>query len=239
VNEHCGPATPAGGCRESAAAVAAISPVLIGVAAYGLLFGSLARQAGLAPVEIAVMSTTVFAGGSQFVAIELWSTPLPVATIVAAVLIVNLRHVLMGASIAPAIAGWPAWQSYAALFFLADESWALASRRSLERPLTLAYYLGLAIPLVLVWVAATTLGTLGGHLVADPAAYGIDFAFTAVFLTLLTGLWQGRASLAPWTASALVAFTVHLVTPGVWTIVGGALTGAAVGFVRGNLDHVG
>src|SRR3546814_19515182 len=72
------------------------------------------------------------------------------------------------------------------------EIWAFALRRGAERPLTPAYYFGLSLPLYLGWIATTTLGAIFGGVLQDPARYGLDFAFTAVFLTLLVSLWKDR-----------------------------------------------
>ncbi|MFN2268771.1 MAG: AzlC family ABC transporter permease, partial [Desulfonatronovibrio sp.] len=73
-------------------------PLGIGVFAYGLVFGVLAIQAGMTPVQAQLMSLLVFAGASQLMALELWSIHLPVLTIVITTLVVNLRHMLMGAA---------------------------------------------------------------------------------------------------------------------------------------------
>jgi predicted branched-subunit amino acid permease len=77
-----------------------IFPVLIAAVPIALLWGTLAAKAGLSPLETGLMSISVFAGASQFVAIGLWNTPIPVSAILIATFLVNLRHVMMGASIA-------------------------------------------------------------------------------------------------------------------------------------------
>ena len=56
---------------------------------------------GLSPAEATLMSVLVFAGGAQFAAIESWASPAPVAALVFGTLLINARHVLMGASLAP------------------------------------------------------------------------------------------------------------------------------------------
>src|SRR3546814_2877840 len=136
------------------------------------------------------MGATVFAGASQFVAVEIWTTPPAVALLAATALMVNLRHVLMGAALAPHLRGWSRGATYGGLFFMADEIWAFALQRGAKTPLTPAYYLGLSLPLYLGWIATTTLGAIFGGVLQDPARYGLDFAFTAVFLTLLVSLWK-------------------------------------------------
>lgn len=215
-----------------AAGFLAILPLVVAVAPFGLLLGTLAAQKGLSPLEVAVMSATVFAGASQFVAVEIWTTPANVALLGATALMVNLRHVLMGAALAPEIRGWPRPLAYTGLFFMADENWAFSLRRAAQAPLGPAYYFGLGLPLYGAWVITTTLGAVFGGVIADPARYGLDFAFTAVFLTLLTGMWKGKRTLWPWLASAAVAVAGYLLLPGVWYIALGGLAGSLAGALQ-------
>lgn len=215
-----------GGGADFLAGLWQIAPVAVSAGLYALLLGALAAQKGLSPLEVAVMSGLVFAGASQFVAVELWGAPLAAGTIVLATLVVNFRHTLMGAAIAPALAPLGPGRAYLALFFLVDEAWALAMRRMADERLTLAFYAGLAIPLYLAWIAATTAGAALGRFVADPARYGLDVVFAAVFIVLLTGFWQGKRSLVPWGASAAGALASHFLVPGAWHIFIGATAGA-------------
>src|SRR5215217_5618222 len=85
-------------------------PVAASSLAYGLVFGVLARGAGLSLTEVGLMSGVVCAGASQFVALGLWTTPLPVAGIIVATAIVNLRHLLLGAALRPWLGQLPARQ---------------------------------------------------------------------------------------------------------------------------------
>lgn len=218
---------------EFAAGVFTILPLLVAVAPFGLLLGTLAAQKGLSPLETALMGAMVFAGASQFVAVEIWTTPPAVALLAATALMVNLRHVLMGAAQAPHMRGWSPGAAYGCLFFMADEIWAFALRRGAGRRLTPAYYLGLSLPLYFGWIATTTLGAVFGGVLQDPTRYGLDFAFTAVFLTLLASLWKGRRTAYPWAAAALAAVTAHELLPGVWYIAVGGLAGTLVGAWQG------
>lgn len=218
---------------EFAAGAFTILPLLIAVAPFGLLLGTLAAQKGLSPLETALMGATVFAGASQFVAVEIWTTPPAVALLAATALMVNLRHVLMGAALVPHLRGWPRAATYGGLFFMADEIWAFALQRGAKAPLTPAYYFGLSLPLYFGWIATTTLGAVLGGVLQDPARYGLDFAFTAVFLTLLVSLWKGKRTLYPWAAAALVAVAAHELLPGVWYIALGGLAGTLVGALQG------
>ena len=107
-------------------------PVAFGVAVYGVLFGLLARQKGLSWIEAQSMSLFVFAGASQLIALDLWSADLDIFSLIVTTFIVNLRHVLMGASLSPQLLQLTAGKAFGSLFFMTDESWALALTRWAE-----------------------------------------------------------------------------------------------------------
>jgi len=211
-------------------------PVVAGVVVFGTVWGALAVQAGLSPLEVVLMSGLVFSGAAQFVAIELWSSPVAVGTIAVAVLMVGLRHVLMSASLEPAMRGIPPRQAYAALFLMVDEAWAMSLRRAAQGGFSLSFYLGLAGLLYLSWLATTLAGALLGGLVADPARYGFDVVFTAIFVVLIVGLWQGKRDIAPWAASAIAAVACHHWVPGNWFIFVGGATGMLTALVLWSED---
>lgn len=206
-------------------------PIALGVVTYGLVFGVLARQAGLSVLETGLMSTLVFAGSAQFVAIELWQTPLPSLTIVLTTLVVNLRHLLMGAALRPWFSDLGPAETYSSAFFMTDENWALTMGKLADGSTNAAFLLGSGIAVFLAWIGSTVTGAAVGGLVTDVARYGLDFAFTAVFITLLVGLWDGRADLAPWTSAALVAVIASQVLPGSWYILLGGLAGSFIAVV--------
>ena len=218
---------------ETAAALRVVVPAAVSMVPFALLIGFLARQNGLSTAEALLMSAMVFAGSAQFVALDLWSWPVPVASLALTAFIINARHILMGAALMPHIAGWPKRLAYPALFFLADEIWALSMARAGGKPLRLSYYAALAAPFYLTWISMTTLGHLMGAAIRDPARYGFDFAFTAIFLVILSGLWRRRSTLWPWIASAATAVAVWYLVAGPWYILAGGLAGALVGAIQG------
>lgn len=204
------------------------TPVALGVAGYGVVFGVVAAGAGLSVAEAALMSATVLAGAAQLVAVQLWADPIPVVAVVTTTAVVNLRYVLMGAALRPWFEDLTASQAYASLFFFADENWALTVAKLREGSTRGALLLGSGVVLWLLWIGATVVGATAGDLVGDPARYGLDFVVTALFLTLAAGFWEGRESLRPWVTAAAVALAVETFVPGQWYILGGALAGAAV-----------
>lgn len=202
-----------------------MAPLIVAVLPVGMVFGAVAATKGLSTLEITLMSALVFAGGSQFVAMDIWTHPASWTAAGFAALLVNVRHVLMGVSIAGRMQAFSGFQKGVSLLFLADEIWAMSEFRSREARLTPAWYAGVVGPFYLSWVLASILGALLGSFVGDPAVIGLDFAFPAVFIVLVTGFWKGRETGIVLAASALSALAVHHFVPGVWYIAAGAAGG--------------
>lgn len=210
----------------------ACAPIAASGFAIGLVFGVLARQAGLGAAEAALMSALVFAGAAQFVVLGLWAAPVPVAPVVLATLIVNLRHLLMGAALAPHFRGLSRLKAYGSAFFMADENWALAMGEFGKRRCDAAFLLGGGIVMFASWTTSTLIGGSLGNAISDPARWGLDFAFTAVFLALLCGMWRGKPDLLPWIVAAVVAVSAEMWLPGQWHILLGGLAGSLAGVAR-------
>ena len=205
-----------------------VAPVLVAATPIGLLWGTLAAGKGLSPFESWLMSATVFAGAAQFVAIEVWRDPVPGVLLTVTALIVNIRHVLMGASLSRHMGGIDRRWHPAMMFLLADENWAFSERRALKAPLSLGYYFGLALPMWFAWTTSSTVGAIVGRSFGDPAVYGFDFAFSAMFIGILAGFWKGPRTGAVLGASAIAAALAKLYVPGAWYIVIGGIVGMAV-----------
>lgn len=210
---------------EFRAGIVAIMPAAVAVIPFGLLLGARAADKGLTTAEVLLMSATVFAGSAQFVVIDLWTDPAPWLFVALTTLMVNVRHVLMGASIAGKLGRFPGPVRPAAMSFLVDESWAMAERRALETELTPAYFAGLASLLYVNWVLWTCAGAVFGSAIRNPEAFGFDFAFTAIFIGLLTGFWRGSTTALVLAASAGAAVAAKLAVEGPWYIMAGGLAG--------------
>lgn len=205
-------------------------PLAISVAAYGIVWGVLAGQAGLGVLEVVLMSGLVFAGASQFVALDMWQAgALPVGAIVLATFIINLRLMLMSATLRPLVRRLPRWRASLSMFLVTDENWALTMGEVAKGRGTLAFLLGSGAMCWLTWLTATLSGRLVGSAIDDPTRYGLDFAFTATFLALLFGMWKGKADLVPWAVAALTAILTARLVPGNWYIIAGGLTGSFAG----------
>lgn len=216
---------------EAREGVRDIAPVMIAAVPIGLLFGAVATSKGLSATEVTLMSVLVFAGGAQFAAIELWGTPVPVGAVLFSTLLVNARHVLMSASLAPKLSRFSTRQRYLGFFFLTDEAWALAERRAAHATVTPAYWFATAALLPAAWVGSSALGALLGALLGDPNRFGADFAFTALFIGLVAGFNKGRITAATVAASGATAALLHLTAGAPWHVLGGALAGILAAYI--------
>jgi 4-azaleucine resistance transporter AzlC len=210
---------------EFRAGAVAVLPAAIAVVPFGLLLGALAAQKGLSPLEVILMSGLVFAGSAQFVALDLWHEPAPWLLLGLTAFTINLRHVMMGASISQHLSAFGPAQRIFGVFFLADEVWALAERRAASGQLHPAFYAGLAGVLYLNFVGWTVAGAIVGPLVRKPAAWGFDFAFTAIFLALIVAMWRGRSTAFVMAAAAVAAVAVESRLGGVWHVIVGSVAG--------------
>src|SRR5919199_1902539 len=203
-------------------------PIGLAGIAEGLVLGVLAARAGLSVFEVLLMSSLVFAGSSQFVAISMWANPIPVIAIVATTLLVNLRHVLMGLTLRPWYSKLPAPLAFGTYFFMTDESWALTTIETERKPFDAAFMLGAGLVGFVTWVGSTVVGRITGAAITDPASWGLDFAFVAVFIALLVSLGRGKdiRGLLPWGIAAIVAIAAHRLLPGNWYVLIGAIAGA-------------
>lgn len=217
-------------------------PVAISVSAYGVVWGVLARQAGLGLWEVALMSGLVFAGSAQFVALDLWTvTPstLPIGPLIVAALIINLRYLLLTATLRPLFGSREQTKGALLMGLVSDETWALTVGEMARGGRgTVGFLVGAGLVAYGVWMASTVTGHVLGSAIDDPTKYGLDFAFTATFLALLLGMWKGKADLLPWLVAALAAIISSRLIPGSWYILIGGIVGSLAGAILDRLRNV-
>jgi 4-azaleucine resistance transporter AzlC len=213
-----------------------ITPLAVGVIIYGLAFGLLAAQANLTALHIGVMGSTVFAGASQIVAVErIVAGAGAVAALIAGIAL-NLRLLLVTASIRDVYAGRPLWQVLLGAHLATDENWALMlAERAKGRDVGYWYMVGGGLCLLVTWCLATVTGVLFATSIPEPRALGMDFAFTAAFIAIVRSLWKGRQQLLPWLTSicvVVVAIASNKIDPSWALVLGGVAGAAAAGVIR-------
>jgi 4-azaleucine resistance transporter AzlC len=204
-----------------------ILPIMIAYGPISMLWGTVAASKGLNPLEAWLMSFGVYSGSAQFVAMDLWQQQLPLWLLIFTIATVSLRHVLMSASISRHMMGFSKGKASLLLFWLTDEAWALMERRAVSKPVTPAYYAGVAVPLWPTWFGFTFLGAWLGQVLGDSKAIGLDFAFAAMFIAVLAGFWKGPRTGGILIATSVVAVAAKLLLPGAWYIILGGLAGMA------------
>lgn len=219
--------TPA---SEAFLGVREVSPLALGVAAYGLAFGLLAAQAHMDTLQTGMMGALVFAGSSQIIAVERMMAGAGAVAALLAGIALNLRLLLITASLREDLAGRPFWQIALGVHVATDENWALMhAARTQGQRVGYWYLIGAGLCLLATWMAATTCGALFASAIPDARALGLDFAFTAAFIAILRSLWAGRATLWPWVMSILIVAGLtlsNLLDPS-WALILGGVGGAA------------
>jgi 4-azaleucine resistance transporter AzlC len=180
-------------------------PLLIGVVPFGLIYGALAAQLKV-PAPIAqAMSSIIFAGSAQFISVPLIASGAPGIVIVLTVFVVNLRHALYSASVAPFLKPLPRQWKLLLAYLLTDEAYAVAINHYHTSGMVAHkhwYFLGTGVALWVCWQLSTAVGILVGAQL--PASWSLDFALPLTFIAIVVPMLRGRA----YFVAALVAGAV-------------------------------
>jgi 4-azaleucine resistance transporter AzlC len=151
-----------------------------------LVFGLLARQAGLSVTETVLFSVLVNAGSSQFAALGLFSQGIFGVPVLLSTFLLNARHILYGLTLGTAFRTIPTWKLLGVALLLNDETYALKSKYLEEgKKTSLPYFFGAGLLDSGVWIGSTFLGAIFGTFISHPEKFGLDFAYTATFLGFL------------------------------------------------------
>lgn len=204
-------------------------PLLIGVIPFGLIYGALAVNAGLSNAEAQMMSSLVFAGSAQFITAQLVHESAPALVILLTIAVVNLRHMLYSASMAPYIASlstrWKAVLSY----LLTDEAYAptiLHYEKNGITPHAHWFWLGAGGTLWTFWQSSTAVGVFLGA--AIPESWSLDFALPLTFIAMLVPVLRDRPGIAAALSAGVVALVAYSLPYKLGLIVA-ALVGILVG----------
>ena len=201
-------------------------PIVLASAPFGLLFGALAVQNGFSVADAVLMSATVFAGASQMVGIELFGQTIAPWLIVLSIFAVNFRHVLYSAAIGRRVPHWSGFQQAFGFFFLTDPQYAEAeSKGESGRRVSFVWYMGMATPIYVFWVAEAGIGAAFGNLIPNPEALGLDFLLPIYFLGLVMGFRKRPLWLPVVVVSAAVSIAANYWVGSPWHVSIGALAG--------------
>ena len=195
-------------------------PILLGVIPFGMIYGALAVGAGLEKQAAQAMSAVVFAGSAQFVAAQLFGAGAPGLVIVLTGGVINLRHLLYSASLAPYLKHLSPHWKWLLAYLLTDEAYAVSIVHYLSSDMDIGegekylgnprrfhikhwFFLGAGLALWATWQASTAAGIFLGA--AIPASWSIDFTLALTFIALLLPTLKNRAGLAAATSAGFVA----------------------------------
>lgn len=213
------------------AGIQAEIPLLIGVFPFGMIYGVLALDAGLSKFASQMMSSIIFAGSAQFITAQLVHDAAPGFVIVLTIAVVNLRHMLYSASLAPYLASlsirWKALLSY----LLTDEAYAptiIKFEKDGITPYGHWFLLGAGLVLWTTWQISTAFGIFLGT--AIPDSWSLDFALPLTFIAMIVPSLKGRPSIAAALSAGVVALVAYSL-PFRLGLILAALVGIVVGTV--------
>lgn len=195
---------------------------------FGLAIGSQSAQKGLSLAETLLMTGLLYAGSSQFVALEAWQaqwTALEMALVIAAVGVVNSRMFLMSAALEPWLRGLPPAYVYSQHVFLTDANYIGAVRYRDNGGNDPGVLLGIGAALWVNWTLSVIPGYLLGAVLSDPKKYAIDLFMPVYFAALGVPLWKSHVQTRSWLVAGVTALGLYYFVPGYWYLIGGALAG--------------
>ena len=162
-----------------------VSPLMIPVIPFGLIFGVLAIDVGFTPLETMGMSVIVFGGASQIILLQLFSGGASSIVIISSVGAVNSRHLLYGAVVSEHLSDLKIIWKIIISYFLVDQAFARSNEylRNSKDNNKYFHLVGGGVTCWIIWQTTTFLGIVLGSLI--PEKLGLSFAVPLTFLALL------------------------------------------------------
>ncbi len=206
-------------------------PISLFVGIFGLAFGLAATQSGLEGPAIVAMSMLVFAGTSQFAALELWGAQVSLLPLIITVFAVNARHLLMGATLYPWLRQLPPTTRYGVMLVATDASWAMSMQAFGRGKRGLGLLFGGGIALWLTWVLGSWLGVYFGNAIQDPMSLGLDMVMGCFMLSMALGGQKNLRVFVIWTVAAAASLLAYRYLPENSHVIVGALAGGLLGAI--------
>ena len=186
-----------------------VSPVIFGYLPVGFACGVLAQKSGLSLFNAVAMSVIVYAGSAQLIGTGLIAGGAGPVALIFTTFVVNLRHLLMSAALAPRLATWKKWQVALFTAELTDETFALHSLRlTADTPKAETFAINLFAQTS--WVIGSLAGFVAGGQIADVRPIGLDYALPAMFIALLVPQVMKPLYLAMAVCAAALSVTLVL-----------------------------
>ena len=193
---------------------------------FSVFFGIVATEAGLSVAQAMGFTIVVIAGASQFTAVQLMTEAVPVWSVIAAALAVNLRMAMYSASLQPHIGTAPLWQRALVAYINFDASYAISIVRYEQDPPMnvgekVGYFLGSVSLMTPLWFLGTYVGAVFGDRFLN--GFNIDFAMPILFLALAAPMLKTLAHLAAAAVSVIAALALSFMPAGTGLLVAALL----------------
>ena len=201
------------------------------MAPFGLVFGVLGLASGLTPLQTILLSSIIFGGASQVVFAQLWGAGVPAPIVGASVSVINLRHTLYSASIAPYLRNLPLVWRVPLAYLLTDEAYAVTIHRLRNGPASPHrhyHLLGTGMTLWVCWQITTITGVMFGTTI--PQSLSLGFAIPLTFIAIVAPAIRRRADLAACLAAGIISVVGQPLPWKSWIILA-AIGGVAVGYL--------
>jgi len=209
----------------------AVAPLLIGVIPFGLVFGIVAAGSAVGPWLGGSTSVIIFAGAAQLATLQLIDAGIAGAVVIATALVINSRHLMYSAALAPHFREFPAIARFTLPYVLTDQAFAVSIVRygDVNDPVYKQWYFtGAALTLWITWQISTVVGIVLGAQV--PASWSLDFAIPLVFLVLLVPSIKSRPDLIAAVVGGGVAVAAAGAPYGLGLMIG-AVSGVVAGVI--------
>jgi len=206
--------------------------IVVGAVGFGFVFGLTARTQGhFSILEAMAMSLIAFGGAAQFAAVGYLVAGVSWPAIGLLTFLLNARHFLYSAALAPWFRGRPFLERAVAAHLLTDESFALsvAHFRRIGRFDGFGYWYPAIVTTLIPWNLATFAGVTLGAAIVDPRALGIDVIFPAAMGGLAVGLITGRREVAAALSGAAIAIGISLAVSATVGVIAGGILGPLIG----------
>lgn len=206
-----------------------VAPIVMGYLPVGAAYGVLAQQAGLSLLNTVLMSVLVYAGSAQLIAVGMFAAGLNPVSIIVTTFVVNLRHLLMSASLAPSLKSWNKWELALFAYEITDESFAVHSMRFARGDLNKATCFGINALAQTSWVLASFAGYFAGASIPSVEPLGIDYALPAMFIALLVMQMKNGLHVLVAGFSGLLAVILNKAGAAQWSVILATVVGATFG----------
>lgn len=208
-----------------------VLPLLVGVVPFGLIFGVTAAGSVVGGGLGYASSVIIFAGAAQLATVQLVTAGSAAAVVIATALVINARHLMYSAALAPHFREFPARWRLVLPYILTDQAFAVSIIRyetESDPDYKRWFFFGGAISLWITWQVTSAAGVLLGASI--PESWSLDFAIPLVFLALLVPALRDRPSVVAALVGGVVALAVNDVSYNLGLLIG-ALCGIAAGVI--------